>query len=263
MNLHHLGPSPEHAQYAALMPEFWTKVKRQEKEAIKRGLPAEGMYDFGRRWFDAWANQSVDLLRDCMSEDCGFIDSSTFQNERTDREETLANCAACFEAFPDMAFYAQDATLRSLPYADYFEGQWRMVIPWRGIARWTGPVRVPGTDIEFAPSGQCLNFIGVDRYTITEDWKISHIDTDWDQLFMAMQLSPVAMPQPSLRGLKAMAAASKVLMPALRTLGRPHLSTGHRRVNPPFPSIERPEDWADGAGSVTNALSSFRAKASA
>lgn len=244
--LHDLGPSPEHAKYEVLLPEFWRKVKLQETDAITLGLPAAGMYDFGRAWFGAWAHQSVDQLRECMTEDCGFIDSSTFQAKRVGREETLANCAACFETFPDMVFYPQDGTNRSLPYADYFEGQWRMVIPWRGIARWTGPLRVPGTEIVFPPSGRCLNFIGVDRYTLTDDFKITHIDTDWDQLFGLLQLMPVGLPTPSLGGMKGIALATRMLMPAMRFLGRGGSREGHREFASPFPSISSAEQWTKG-----------------
>lgn len=261
--LHHLGPSPEHAEYAALMPEFWKKTKQQEAEAIKLGLPAKGMHEFGQRWFRAWAEQSVDQLRDCMSEDCGFIDSSTFQNKRDDREETLANCAACFETFPDMAFYAQDGTNRSLPYADYLDGQWRMVIPWRGIARWTGPLRVPGTDIVFPPTGRCLNFIGVDRYVLTDDWRISHIDTDWDMLYGGIQLSPVGVPVPSIRAMKVAAVAARVAVPALRFLGRNHANDGHRRFDLNLPTVTTPEDWSDAAASYNDVIVKFREATSA
>ncbi|WP_102142279.1 nuclear transport factor 2 family protein [Mycobacterium hubeiense] len=261
--LYHLGPSPEHAQYQAIMPEFWKRTKKQEEEAVKRGLPAKGLYDFGRRWFEAWNTQSVDRLRDCMTPDCGFIDSSTFQNQRTGREETLANCAACFEAFPDMGFYPQDGTVRSLPYADYFDGQWRVVIPWRGVARWTGPVRVPATDIVVPPTGKCINFIGVDRYMVTDDWKISHIDTDWDILYIAIQMSPVGVPAPSLPVMRAMTLAARVAMPALRLLGRSGTPDGHRRFSLPFPSITSSSQWDGGADAVAEALSEFRSKSSA
>ncbi len=261
--LHHLGPSPEHAQYQAIVPEFWEKVQQQEAQAIKLGLPAQGMFEFGQRWMRAWNTQDIDLLRDCMTPDCGFVDSSTFQNTRVGREETLANCAACFEAFPDMCFYPQDASIRSLPYADYFEGQWRMVIPWRGIARWTGPQRLPGTDVVFPPTGKNLNFIGVDRYVLTEDFRISHIDTDWDMAFMGIQLSPVGVPVPSMGVLKAVALAARVVVPPLRFLGRNSTPDGHRRFDLELPTIARPEDWADGAEKVADALTQFRSRLSA
>ncbi|WP_442790049.1 nuclear transport factor 2 family protein [Nocardia sp. CDC160] len=237
--LHHLGPSPEHARYQALLPEFWDKVKRQEAEALERGYPIEGAFEFGQKWFGAWADQSLDKLRDCMAEDCDFIDSSTFQNIRIGRAETLANCAACFEAFPDIAFYPQDDSLRSLPYGDYSHGQLRMAIPWRGIARWTGPLRLPGTDIVLPPTGRCLNFIGVDRYLLTDDFKITHIDTDWDMLFMGVQLSPLGIRAPRLGVLKAAALAAQVAVPLLRRLNSGGLD-GHRRFDLPLLSIAGP-----------------------
>ncbi|WP_225724641.1 MULTISPECIES: nuclear transport factor 2 family protein [unclassified Nocardia] len=240
--LHHLGPSPEHPRYQALLPEFWDKVGQQQKEAVDHGYPLAGLLEFGQAWFGAWAAQSLDRLRDCMAPDCDFIDSSTFQNIRIGREETLANCAACFGAFPDMAFYPQDDSLRSLPYGDYSHGQLRVAIPWRGIARWTGPLRLPGTDIVFPPTGRCLNFIGVDRYLLTDDFRITHIDTDWDLLFMGLQLSPLGIRTPRLGYLKAASLAARAVVPLARGAGRGG-TDGHRRFDLPLPSITRLEQW--------------------
>ncbi|MCV7247407.1 nuclear transport factor 2 family protein [Mycobacterium koreense] len=245
------------------MPEFWAKAKQQEQGAIARGLPAEGIYEFGRRWFDAWANQSVDELRDCMDPGCGFIDSSTFQNKRIDREETLANCAAAFAAFPDLAFYAQDGTNRSLPYYDYFEDQWRVVIPWRGIGRFTGPMQLPGTDVVVPPTGRCLNFIGVDRYTLTPDFKITHIDTDWDIVFLSLQMSPIAPSSVSLRTMKVQSLASRLIVPPLRFLAFNATSNEHRRFNPPLPAITSADEWRDTADRVERELAQARGHTSA
>jgi len=183
-----LGPSPEHAKYQALLPEFWERVAQQEQIAIERGLPAQGLNDFAHTWFDAWAEQDIKKIDYCIAEECSYIDSSTFQVNKEGRQFTLDNCQASFEVFPDFAFYPQDGTVRSLPYADYFEGQWRITIPWRGIGRMSGETTIPGLDVRLRGTGQCLNFIGVDRYTLTDDFKITHIDTDWDMLYGAAQL---------------------------------------------------------------------------
>ncbi|WP_065287726.1 nuclear transport factor 2 family protein [Mycolicibacter kumamotonensis] len=227
-NLTKLGPSPEHAKYQALLPDFWKKVEQQEADAIERGLPAKGMSDFAHEWFDAWANQDLDALRRCMAEDCGFIDSSTFQRKSVGREMTIENCKQCFSAFPDIAFYPQDGTNRSLPYADYFEGQWRIAVPWRGIARNTGPFELPNTGAVVPATGRCFNFIGVDRYTLTEDFRITHIDTDWDQLYGIIQLSPIRIPQPSPRVMRAAAAVARLAVPPLRFLGGNTSPNEHR-----------------------------------
>ncbi len=183
-----LGPSPEHAQHQALMPKFWERVEQQEKLAIERGLPAGGMFDFAQVWFSAWAEQDIKKIDYCLADECSYIDSSTFQVSKEGRQFTIDNCQASFDVFPDFAFYPQDGTIRSLPYADYFEGQWRLTIPWRGIGRMTGETTVPGLDVKLRGTGRCLNFIGIDRYTLTDDFKISHIDTDWDMLYGAAQL---------------------------------------------------------------------------
>lgn len=248
--LHDLGPSPEHPRYRALLPEFWARVEQQQNEAVAHGYPFDGLLDFAHAWFDAWANQSVDQLPECMAPDCDFIDSSTFQNIRLGREETLANCAACFEAFPDMAFYPQDDSLRALPYGDYSHGRLRVAIPWRGIARWTGPLRLQGTDIVFPPTGRCLNFIGVDRYLLTDDFKITHIDTDWDMLFMGVQLAPLGIGRPRLGLARAASMAARIAVPLTRRLGRGGLD-GHRRFDLPLPSITRLEQWRDPIESST------------
>lgn len=248
--LHHLGPSPEHRRYQALLPQFWARVEQQEAEALERGYPIQGATEFGRAWFDAWATQSVPKLRECLSPSCDFIDSSTFQQVRIGREETLANCQACFDAFPDMAFYPQDDSLRSLPYSDYSHQQLRMTFPWRGIARWTGPLRLPGTDIVFPPTGRCLNFIGVDRYLLTDDFRITHIDTDWDLLYMGIQLSPLGIRSPKLGYLKIAALAARTLVPLLRRAGRGGIA-GHRDFDLPMPAITRAEQWQpENAGKV-------------
>lgn len=266
-SLHHLGPSPEHAQSQALWPVYEKRAQIQVQDLVARELPAEGAAELVFRWRDGWNTQDLDLLRSCLSDDCGFIDSSTFQNKRASVEETMANCAACFEAFPDMAFYPQDDTIRSLPYLDYSENQWRIVIPWRGIARWTGPLRVPGITAAIPPSGQCMNFIGVDRYTISQEsgeWKITHIDTDWDMLYGAViQLSPIGIPAPSLRTIQVAARASRVLMPVLRRVGGAGRRGGHRRFDLPLNTVTSPEDWADINASSRQAIAEARAKTSA
>lgn len=262
-SLHHLGPSPEHAEYASLLPEYWQRTQQQEDALVKAGLPAHGLKEFAKRWFDAWAHQSIEELRACMTEDCSFIDSSSFQHTRYGREETLANCAATFEAFPDQVFYPQDHSLRSLVYADYAEEQWRVVIPWRAIARWTGPVRIPGTKIALPPTGQCLNFIGVDRYTLTEDWRITHIDTDWNMLIMAIQGSAVPVPSPPLAAMRAISLAARVTTPFVRFLGRPSPTKGHRRFDLPLPRVVSADQWADGAEAANDAVLQFRKKGTA
>lgn len=187
--LEKLGPSPEHAKYQAFMPEFWKKVQQQEQNDIERGLPAQGRTEFASTWFDAWAEQDIKKIDYCIAEDCSYIDSTTFQENRLGRQFTIDNCQAAFDVFPDFAFYPQDGSNRSLPYWDYFDNQWRVTIPWRGIGRMIGQTIEPTTGAKLKGTGRCLNFIGIDRYTLTEDFKITHIDTDWDMLYGAAQLT--------------------------------------------------------------------------
>ncbi|GAA2422476.1 hypothetical protein A7G45_07605 [Mycolicibacterium llatzerense] len=215
-----LGPSPEHAKYQALMPKFWERVGQQEKLAIERGLPAEGMFDFAQVWFSAWAEQDIKKIDYCLADECSYIDSSTFQVNKEGRQFTIDNCQASFDIFPDFAFYPQDGTIRSLPYADYFEGQWRITIPWRGVGRMTGETVVPGLDVTLRGTGRCLNFIGIDRYTLTDDFKISHIDTDWDMLYGAAQLAGIGSLVHNERLQKIGIRTASAMSPIVRALTR-------------------------------------------
>lgn len=220
-------PSPEHAKYQALLPDFWRKVEQQEAEMIDRGLPARGMVDFAKTWFDGWRSQDVAKIRQCVTEDATYIDSSSFQTKIGGKGLTAEHCRIAFTAFPDLAFYPQDATNRSLPYADYFEGQWRLTIPWRGIGRFTGTMVLPQFPGVVIPgTGRCINFIGIDRYTLTDDFRITHIDTDWDMAFGLLQLVPfgVSAADAALRVLsrpavfRTMGAMMRALVPALKLL---------------------------------------------
>ncbi|MGB8406120.1 MAG: nuclear transport factor 2 family protein [Mycobacterium sp.] len=211
-----LGPSPEHAKYQALLPEFWDRVARQEQIAIERGLPAKGLIDFAHTWFDAWAEQDIKKIDYCIADECSYIDSSTFQVNKEGRQFTIDNCQASFEVFPDFAFYPQDGTIRSLPYTDYFDSQWRITIPWRGIGRMSGETMIPGLDVKLRGTGQCLNFIGIDRYTLTEDFKITHIDTDWDMLYGAAQMAGLGSLVHSERLQRLGIRAASVITPAVR-----------------------------------------------
>ncbi|QCH23604.1 hypothetical protein DSM43276_01864 [Mycobacteroides salmoniphilum] len=55
-----------------------------------------------------------------------------------------------------MAFYPQDGTNRSLPYWDYFDDQWRVTIPWRGIGRMIGETIEPHTGAKLAGLGPLM-----------------------------------------------------------------------------------------------------------
>lgn len=236
-NLSHLGPSPEHAKYQALLPEFWERLRGQERFALSLGLPAEGLFDFSKKWFDAWATQDIDLIADCLTDDCGHIDSSTFQQNVIGGSATVDSCLAAFETFPDFAFYPQDGGVKSLPYLDYTDDTLRIVIPWRGIGRWTGPTRIPGVNAVMAPTGRCLNFIGIDRYVMRRvdgELKIAHIDTDWDMLLAMIQLAPIAPSKVSASTIKVAAAAQRLVVPLLRAISRNATPDGARMMTIPL-----------------------------
>jgi hypothetical protein len=137
------------------------------------------------------------------------------------------------------------------------------VIPWRGIARFSGPMQLPGTDVAIPPTGRCLNFIGVDRYTLTTDFRITHIDTDWDMAFMSMQMSPIAPGSVSLGTMKVLSLAARLVVPPLRFLARNVTPDGHRRFNPPLPAITSADEWRDTAKELERSLTQAREQASA
>jgi hypothetical protein len=216
-----------------MLAKYYEQVERQEARMVEQGLPAQGISKFVRGWFEAWATQDSVALAEHMTPDCTYIDASTFQKRTTrGREETIASCNSTFGSMPDLTFYPQDDTIRSLPYYDYLDGQWRMTIPWRGIGRATGDLVLPpdtvldigGTVVDVSnlrtpPSGKCLDFIGIDRYMLTDDFKIAHIDTDWDILYAQIQLAPINLPKRIPTSLvKAAAAFQRLIVPALRAL---------------------------------------------
>lgn len=211
--------SPLHAKYTPLLEPYYKRVEEQEASLVKLGVPAEGGAAFIRGWYTAWRERSLDQLSALLTPDVTYVDSSTREDERHGRELFLRFCERFFTAFPDMVFYPQDGTTRSMPYWDFTDGVARITVPWRGVGRFTGTLRDPSYEgFELPPSGRDFNFIGIDRYVLTEDWRITRVDTDWDLLGGLSQMYPGV---PEMHGPLARTAASvaKYVLPVARRVG--------------------------------------------
>lgn len=68
-------------------------------------------------------------------------------------------------------FYPQDGT-NVMPYWDFYGGKIRVTQPWRAVGKFTGTLALPDWPA-LAPTNRNLNFIGIDRYMLTEDLKMS------------------------------------------------------------------------------------------
>ncbi len=212
-----MNPSPEHAKYQPLLDPYYARMAEQEAFLVGAGIKqAEGCAAFMKKWMQAWES-GVDALADCLTEDISFADSTTACENVYGRDLTLEYMACMYTAYPDMVFYPQDDTLRSMPYWDFYGGEIRCTWPWRGIARYSGPLTHPANGATFPPTGRTINFIGVDRYIITPDWRISRIDTDWDMYTHMRQLLPF--PLPTMHGRSAW-VFGKIAMGLTRPLRR-------------------------------------------
>ena len=184
-----------HAQYQPLLEPYYARLEEQEAFYVAAGIErAEGLAAFMRKWMQAWEAASsrgpgsLDELSDCMTDDIHFVEqASTFGRVVHSREMTLEFCAELYRAMPDTIYYPQDDSERSLPYWDFAGAEVRCTWPWRGIGRWTGPMRHPISGAIFPPLGVDLDYIGIDRYLITPDWKVRRIDTDWDSISQIMR----------------------------------------------------------------------------
>jgi SnoaL-like domain len=212
--------SPEHATYRPLMEPFWKRGEEQEAMLVKAGLPAKGAVEWGRRYFAAAAAHDFDAIADCMTEDVVLMDPITFPEERHGRETMIDCWRDLLAPFPDLVFYPQDDTARSMPSWNFFGGATHVTIPWRAIGRFTEPVKLPNDGPTIAPTGKCVSFVGVDRYVLTDDWKIARLDSDFDLLSIARQISPVRLPGPTNLAVRGLLALHGAVTPAYLKLAR-------------------------------------------
>lgn len=201
--------SAAHTEHIALMDWYFTKIREQEDMYVKAGFPAEGLTDFLAKWFYAWEQRSVELLRECMTDDMVYADPTGGSVDWTAGQVELMDLCHCyyFRVAPDAVFYPQDKTQRALPYYDFLDGQVRITVPWRIIAK---------PRISF----RTFDGVGVDRYNMVRDpdrgWLISRIDTDADLFYALGQLLPIQVKAPSQATVRRVLSLVGRVLPKMR-----------------------------------------------
>lgn len=198
-----------HAPYIALTGEYLDKVRAQEDMYVAAGFPAEGLADFiANKWFPAWEQRSLPLLRECVTDDAVYADPTTNGEDCPFTQVSMDWCNAIYKWMPDMMYYAQNDTPQALPYYDFLDGFVRVAWPWRMIGRG-----------KFAP--RSFDVVGVDRYNMVRDpergWLISRIDTDGDMLGMLGSILPIPMHAPSQSTVQRMLRLVQKAAPSLRS----------------------------------------------
>lgn len=190
--LRNRGPSLDHDRFRRNLSKFHDGVRDQEKRLTGAGIVlASGMSDFIAGWLSAFAKRDVDALSNMISPKVVFTDGSAGEREHYGRDVKLAQLRAIFHAFPDLAIYPQDQQMRSLPYWDFSGGYRRVAIPWRAVGRFTRPLRLPGR-AAVMPTGQSISLVGVDRYLLSDDWRVDWIDSTWDRAGFIAQATPLS-----------------------------------------------------------------------
>lgn len=200
--------SKEHHESIALLPEFFAKVYEQEKMYVAAGFPAEGLTEFLSKWWTAWEKRDVALLRECVTDDLVYADPTSPTHAILATQTGLYDFYyMLFKAAPDLAFWPQDDTKRALPYYDFLNGEVRITVPWRMIAR-------------FRMSLRPMNVVGVDRYNMVRDpergWLIQRIDTDGDMLWTLGSQLPLPLPRIDQKKLHGLVKTLQRLSPKLR-----------------------------------------------
>ncbi|SHU15659.1 Uncharacterised protein [Mycobacteroides abscessus subsp. abscessus] len=171
-----------HAPHIDLMGGFVDRLRDQEKANVDAGNPAEDLADFLIRWFYAWEQRSVHMLREFFADDLVYADPTGANREFTMSRADLDLYSLLFaKVAPDLVFYPQDDQPRALPYYDFLDGIVRITVPWRAIGKF-----------RFTP--RHFDVVGVDRYVMIRDeqrgWLIQRIDTDLDLLGAFGQIMP-------------------------------------------------------------------------
>ena len=196
-----------HHDSIRLMDGYFEKVQRQEDLYVEAGLPLEGMTDFLQRWFHAWEQRSIELFRECLTDDMVYADPSGGSVLWTANErELLSLYHVVWKLLPDFVFYPQDDGQAGLPTYDFLDGIVRVTVPWRGIGK---PI-----------IGRRLDWIGVDRYVMERHpergWLIQRIDTDLDMLFNGIQALPIRIRAPKQRTLHRAIGILNTIVPATK-----------------------------------------------
>ncbi|MUM15924.1 hypothetical protein BI330_06025 [Mycobacterium sp. CBMA 623] len=177
---------------------------------VKAGFPADGLADFLRRYLEAWGTAtqkgSIEAICECLTDDLVFADSITGCRDwsTTQAECDLYHLLVTYSVIP---FYPQDDTHKSLPLFDFFEGNVRVTVPWRGKGY-------------FAFSPKRIDRVGVDRYNLIRDpargWLISRIDTDYDILAGIVNVLPLPLHAVKQQTFGSVLKAAQKFLPFLR-----------------------------------------------
>lgn len=200
--------SSAHARHIALMDEFMDKVRAQEKMYVAAGFPADGLTDFIIKWFHAWEQRSLPLLRECMADDLVYADPTTGSRDWLATQAEIDLYALSFKLIPDVVFYPQDSTPRALPYYDFLDGFVRMAMPYRMVGRARFTLR-------------SFDVVGVDRYNLVRDpergWLIARIDTDSDLLGLIGQMLPIPIRYPEQPTVERLLRLAQKIWPGLHS----------------------------------------------
>ena len=201
-------PSPDHAKYMALMPDYTERCRRQEEALVNSGFAADGLTEFlVEKYFVAYQQRSTVLLRECLTDDLVYNDPTTGSVDWYADQMCYDLCALAYRLIPDLAFYPQDDTPRALPYFDVHGDVARMTVPWRGIGR-----------MRFTP--RPFDFVGVDRYIMRREdgeWRIERADWHADLLTLIGQLLPIPLRVPSQATVERVFGAAQRVLPTLRS----------------------------------------------
>ncbi|TSD93249.1 hypothetical protein FOS14_23400 [Skermania sp. ID1734] len=169
---------------------------------------AEPLRAWAHGWItDGYLTHNLESIVSWVTDDFINIDPVNYGRDRVGPAEFLTALQETSAAFPDYTF------LPAGPPALSLEGD-VIVIPWRAMGTFAGPLRVPTPGkrpLVLAPTNRRFNFRGVDVYTFTGD-KVSRLHSHYDALDVLTQigllptLSPlahaIALPQHALARLQ-------------------------------------------------------------
>jgi hypothetical protein len=181
-----VNPSPVHAIHAARVGQYFDEVEKQEQALVAAGFTrAKGLHSWGKGYFEAYAARDIDAVMAHMTPDVTIQSPESF-GVMNGWDDIRAYTYNSYVALPDIVTYPEDGP-NVLPFWDFTGPKTRVLIPWRVIGRFTGVAKFPNWPA-MAGTGRCIDFVGFDRYVLTDDWKIEKILWGFDPLAMAQQI---------------------------------------------------------------------------